>query len=58
MHIAYYARKNIVKRVIGMPGDIIEIKNKRSILTVNYLKEGMNAMESHILLHLNLLSRL
>ena len=27
-HVSYYARKNIVKRVIGMPGDIVEIKNK------------------------------
>lgn len=27
-HITYYARKNVVKRVIGVPGDIIEIKNK------------------------------
>ena len=27
-HISYYARKNVVKRVIGMPGDIIEIRDK------------------------------
>ncbi|MDD4308841.1 MAG: signal peptidase I [Candidatus Cloacimonetes bacterium] len=27
-HLTYYARKNVVKRVIGMPGDIVEIKNK------------------------------
>jgi signal peptidase I len=27
-HVSYYARKNVVKRVIGMPGDIIEIKDK------------------------------
>ena len=27
-HISYYARRNVVKRVIGMPGDIIEIKDK------------------------------
>lgn len=27
-HISYYARRNVVKRVIGMPGDIIEIKGK------------------------------
>jgi len=27
-HISYYARKNVVKRVIGMPGDIIEVKDK------------------------------
>jgi signal peptidase I len=28
MHITYYARKNIVKRVIGMPGDTIQVKDK------------------------------
>ncbi len=28
MHITYYARKNIVKRVIGMPGDTISVKDK------------------------------
>ena len=27
-HITYYARKNIVKRVIGMPGDTIQVKDK------------------------------
>lgn len=27
-HITYYARKNVVKRVIGMPGDIIEVRDK------------------------------
>ncbi|MDI3504389.1 MAG: signal peptidase [Candidatus Cloacimonadota bacterium] len=27
-HITYYARRNVVKRVIGMPGDIIEIRDK------------------------------
>ena len=27
-HICYYARRNVVKRVIGMPGDIVEIKDK------------------------------
>ncbi len=27
-HLCYYSRKNIVKRVIGMPGDIVEVKNK------------------------------
>ncbi len=26
---AYYAKKNVVKRVIGMPGDKIEIKDKK-----------------------------
>jgi signal peptidase I len=28
LHLSYYARRNVVKRVIGMPGDIIEIKDK------------------------------
>ncbi|HRY83154.1 MAG TPA: signal peptidase I [Candidatus Cloacimonadota bacterium] len=28
MHLTYYARKNIVKRVIGMPGDTISVKDK------------------------------
>lgn len=27
-HISYYARKNVVKRVIGMPGDIVEMRGK------------------------------
>ncbi len=27
-HVTYYARKNVVKRVIGMPGDTIQIKDK------------------------------
>lgn len=27
-HITYYARKNVVKRVIGMPGDVVEIRDK------------------------------
>lgn len=27
-HISYYARKNVVKRVIGMPGDVIELRDK------------------------------
>ncbi|HOA29384.1 MAG TPA: signal peptidase I [Candidatus Cloacimonadota bacterium] len=27
-HITYYARKNVVKRVIGMPGDTIEVRDK------------------------------
>jgi signal peptidase I len=28
MFVTYYARKNVVKRVIGMPGDIIEVRDK------------------------------
>lgn len=28
LNITYYARKNIVKRVIGMPGDTIQVKDK------------------------------
>lgn len=27
-HITYYARKNVVKRVIGVPGDTLEIRDK------------------------------
>ncbi|MFO8144814.1 MAG: signal peptidase I [Candidatus Syntrophosphaera sp.] len=27
-HITYYARKNVVKRVIGMPGDTLEVRDK------------------------------
>ncbi|MBW6514235.1 MAG: signal peptidase I [Candidatus Syntrophosphaera sp.] len=27
-HITYYARKNVVKRVIGMPGDVVEVRDK------------------------------
>ncbi|HNQ43443.1 MAG TPA: signal peptidase I, partial [Candidatus Cloacimonadota bacterium] len=27
-HLSYYARRNVVKRVIGMPGDIIEVRDK------------------------------
>lgn len=27
-HLTYYARKNVVKRVIGMPGDIVEVRDK------------------------------
>lgn len=27
-HISYYARKMVVKRVIGLPGDIVEIRDK------------------------------
>ncbi|MDZ4182483.1 MAG: signal peptidase I [Candidatus Cloacimonadaceae bacterium] len=28
LHLTYYARKNVVKRVIGMPGDIVEVRDK------------------------------
>lgn len=28
MHVTYYARKNVVKRVIGMPGDTLEVRDK------------------------------
>ncbi|MDP3114933.1 MAG: signal peptidase I [Candidatus Cloacimonadaceae bacterium] len=28
LHLSYYARKNVVKRVIGMPGDTIEVRDK------------------------------
>jgi len=28
-HLTYYAKKNVVKRVIGMPGDTIKVVNKK-----------------------------
>jgi len=28
LHLTYYSRKNIVKRVIGMPGDTLEVRDK------------------------------
>ncbi|PKN80379.1 MAG: signal peptidase I [Candidatus Cloacimonetes bacterium HGW-Cloacimonetes-1] len=40
IHITYYARKNVVKRVIGMPGDIIEVRNKEVFINGELFKRG------------------
>ncbi|MDD2331936.1 MAG: signal peptidase I [Candidatus Cloacimonetes bacterium] len=39
-HITYYARKNVVKRVIGMPGDTIEVRNKEVYVNGELYKQG------------------
>jgi len=39
-HITYYARKNVVKRVIGMPGDIVEIRGKELYINGEIYKKG------------------
>ncbi|MCB5261326.1 MAG: signal peptidase I [Candidatus Cloacimonetes bacterium] len=39
-HISYYARRNVVKRVIGMPGDIVEIRDKTVYLNGEEFNQG------------------
>ena len=39
-HITYYARKNVVKRVIGMPGDIVELRDKQVYVNGELFKRG------------------
>lgn len=39
-HLTYYARKNVVKRVIGMPGDIVEVRDKIVYLNGKRFERG------------------
>ncbi len=40
LHVTYYARKNIVKRVIGMPGDTLEVRDKEVYVNGQLFKQG------------------
>lgn len=40
LHLTYYARKNIVKRVIGMPGDTLEVRDKAVYINGKLFQRG------------------
>jgi signal peptidase I len=40
LHITYYARKNVVKRVIGVPGDVVEVRDKIVYLNGERFERG------------------
>ncbi len=40
LHLSYYSRKNVVKRVIGVPGDTIEVRNKEVYINGELFRRG------------------